>query len=313
MSKVLNPQIKNRLHVLCLILPLLLLSVHSFAQLKTISGVVKDESGTPLADVSVVAAKTNTGTKTDASGHYRIAAEQGSSLVFSSVNYETYTLVVDNRTSYDIQLKLVNNDLSDVVVVGYGKQKKVNLVGAVSMVKIDDKTTGRALPNVSSALSGLVPGLSAVQNSGMAGANSAQLIIRGLGTANNASPLVVVDGMPDVDINRVNLNDIESISVLKDATSASVYGSRAANGEPGMMSPARYTSVSSATAQQPRASNSGSTVLPLAGPSNRNPAGESRGQLRRSASSFSASTRAGQRTVTCSFWAGFESFAVRAP
>lgn len=230
MSKVLNPQIKNRLHVLCLILPLLLLSVHSFAQLKTISGVVKDESGTPLADVSVVAAKTNTGTKTDASGHYRIAAEQGSSLVFSSVNYETYTLVVDNRTSYDIQLKLVNNDLSDVVVVGYGKQKKVNLVGAVSMVKIDDKTTGRALPNVSSALSGLVPGLSAVQNSGMAGANSAQLIIRGLGTANNASPLVVVDGMPDVDINRVNLNDIESISVLKDATSASVYGSRAANG-----------------------------------------------------------------------------------
>jgi len=88
----------------------------------------------------------------------------------------------------------------------------------------------RAIPNVSSALSGMVPGLQAVQSSGMAGNNNASLLIRGLGTVNNASPLIVVDGMPDVNINRININDVESISVLKDATSASVYGSRAANG-----------------------------------------------------------------------------------
>jgi TonB-linked SusC/RagA family outer membrane protein len=117
-----------------------------------------------------------------------------------------------------------------VVVVGYGTQKKVNVTGAVSAIKVDDKITNRALSNVSSGLSGLVPGLAVTQSSGMAGRNNAALVIRGMGTVNNASPLVVVDGMPDVDINRVNMNDIESISVLKDATSSSVYGSRAANG-----------------------------------------------------------------------------------
>ncbi|HEY0612239.1 MAG TPA: SusC/RagA family TonB-linked outer membrane protein, partial [Chitinophaga sp.] len=102
--------------------------------------------------------------------------------------------------------------------------------GAVSAVKVDQKLASRSVPNASSALSGLVPGLSVTQASGMAGKNSADLVIRGLGTVNNASPLVVVDGMPDVDINRINMNDVESISVLKDATSAAVYGSRAANG-----------------------------------------------------------------------------------
>ncbi len=231
MSKMSNLRIKNGLNVLWLILSLFILPLFSAAQLKTISGTVKDESDNPLPDVSVVVGKTNTGTTTNASGHFSISAAQGATLVFSSVGFEPYTMVVDSRTNYDVVLKTTGAaDLADVVVVGYGRQKKVNLVGAVSMVKIDEKTTGRALPNVSSALSGMVPGLSATQNSGMAGANGAQLVIRGLGTANNSSPLVVVDGMPDVDINRVNLNDIESISVLKDATSASVYGSRAANG-----------------------------------------------------------------------------------
>jgi TonB-linked SusC/RagA family outer membrane protein len=120
--------------------------------------------------------------------------------------------------------------LEEVVVVGYGTQKRANVTGAVSTVTIDDKITSRSLSNVSSGLAGLVPGLAVTQSTGMAGRNNASLIIRGLGTVNNASPLVVVDGMPDVDINRLNMNDIESISVLKDATSASVYGSRAANG-----------------------------------------------------------------------------------
>jgi hypothetical protein len=100
-----------------------------------------------------------------------------------------------------------------VVVVGYGRQKKVNLVGAVSMVTVDEKLVSRALPNISSGLTGLIPGLAAVQSSGMAGNNEASLIIRGLGTVNNSSPLIVVDGMPDVDINRININDIETISV----------------------------------------------------------------------------------------------------
>jgi TonB-linked SusC/RagA family outer membrane protein len=198
--------------------------------MKTITGTVTDENGVPLSNISVTLKGGTAGTTTDEKGHYSINAEVGSTLVFSSVNHDPFNVVVDNRSEYSINLKQKINALTDVVVVGYGRQKKVNLVGAVGTVNVDDRITGRAVPNPSSALTGLVPGLTAVQNSGMAGRNGAELRIRGLGTVNNASPLVVVDGMPDVDINRINLNDIETISVLKDATSASVYGSRAANG-----------------------------------------------------------------------------------
>ena len=106
----------------------------------------------------------------------------------------------------------------------------MNMTGAVSAVKIDDKTTSRSLSNVSSGLQGLVPGLQVTNTTSMAGKDNASLMIRGLGSVNGGSPLVVVDGMPDVDINRINFTDIESISILKDAASASIYGSRASNG-----------------------------------------------------------------------------------
>jgi len=208
----------------------LLLPTLSFAQQKTITGTVKDDTGELLSNISVVIKKKTTGTTTDAKGNFKISAAVGDEILFTSAGHDEFSLKVDARNEYVIALKPKTSALNDVVVVGYGRQKKVNLVGAVSQVNVDDKIVSRALPNVSSALTGLVPGLQAVQSSGMAGNNEASLIIRGLGTVNNASPLIVVDGMPDVDINRINLNDVESISVLKDATSASVYGSRAANG-----------------------------------------------------------------------------------
>lgn len=201
-----------------------------FAQQKTVTGTVKEDSGEPLSKISVTVGNSKTGTTTDGSGKFKITASVGDELIFTSAAHETFRVKVDDRNDYLIALKPNSSSLNDVVVVGYGRQKKVNLVGAVSQVNVDERIVSRALPNVSSALSGLVPGLQAVQSSGMAGNNEASLIIRGLGTVNNASPLIVVDGMPDVDINRLNLNDIETISVLKDATSASVYGSRAANG-----------------------------------------------------------------------------------
>ena len=209
---------------------LFFLPLVSFAQQKSIAGNVTDETGTPLPNVSVSVRNSTVGTFTDATGNFKINAAVGSQLVFSSATHDPFTLSVDSRNEYKIALAQKVDALSDVVVVGYGRQKKVNLVGAVSMVTVDEKLISRALPNISSGLSGLIPGLAAVQSSGMAGNNEASLIIRGLGTVNNASPLIVVDGMPDVDINRININDIETISVLKDATSASVYGSRAANG-----------------------------------------------------------------------------------
>ena len=200
------------------------------AQQKQISGIVKSDAGEPLANVSVILTGSKVGTTTDALGKYKLTVSIGDELVFSSSGFSTQKIKVDQRDEYLISLKISASTLDDVVVVGYGSQKKVNLVGAVGTVTFDEKMTSRAIPNVSSALSGMVPGLQAVQSSGMAGNNNASLLIRGLGTVNNASPLIVVDGMPDVNINRININDVESISVLKDATSASVYGSRAANG-----------------------------------------------------------------------------------
>jgi TonB-linked SusC/RagA family outer membrane protein len=197
----------------------------------SVSGKISDDKGGALPGVSVVEKGTQNGTSTDANGEYKITVAGSTSvLIFSFIGFSTKEEIVGNRDNISIQLASQDKSLDEVVVVGYGTQKKVNLAGAVSAIKIDDKITNRALSNVSSGLQGLVPGLAVTQNTGMAGRNGAALIIRGLGTVNNASPLVVVDGMPDVDINRLNFNDIESVSVLKDATSSSVYGSRAANG-----------------------------------------------------------------------------------
>ena len=134
------------------------------------------------------------------------------------------------RTNVVVTLSEDSQTLDEVVVVGYGTQKKVNLTGSVAAVKVDEKIASRSITNVSSSLSGLVPGLVVSQTTGFAGGDGASLKVRGLGSINNSDPLIVVDGMPDVDINRINMNDIESISVLKDAASSAVYGSRAAKG-----------------------------------------------------------------------------------
>ena len=151
-------------------------------------------------------------------------------MIISYIGYTSIEIPVKGQSEINVTLKEDSQAIEEVVVVGYGTQKKVNLVGAVAAVNIDEKISSRSISNVSSGLSGLVPGLQVSQTTSMAGNDNASLMIRGMGTVNNTSPLVVVDGMPDVDINRINMADVESISVLKDAASASIYGSRAANG-----------------------------------------------------------------------------------
>ena len=225
-----SPQGSNLLRKLTFFLSFICLSLISTAQVKKVTGTVTDSTGTPLQGVSVMFAKSKGGTTTDASGRFTINAAPGAILVFTYGNKEAARITVGDEMEYRVKLANQISALNDIVVIGYGRQKKVNLVGAVSTVSIDEKITGRALPNISEGLTGLVPGLSATQSSGMAGRNGAALLIRGMGTPNNSAPLIVVDGIPDVDINRVNINDIETVSVLKDAASASVYGSRAANG-----------------------------------------------------------------------------------
>ena len=200
---------------------------------KNISGMVLDEKGEPMIGVTILQKGTkDIGTITSIDGKYSIAIEGNRPVLqISYIGYETIEKTISQQDSYlVIEMRPTAIELESVVVVGYGSQKKINLTGAVSAVNVDEKMSVRSVPNVSSALSGMVPGLSAVQNSSMAGNNSAILKIRGLGTVNNSTPLIVVDGMPDVDINRIDIQDIESISVLKDAASSAIYGSRAANG-----------------------------------------------------------------------------------
>ena len=195
-----------------------------------ITGQVKDKSGV-LPGVNVEIKGSNVGATTDENGNYSIDIPNSQAvLVFSYLGYATRELTVGNQKEINILLTENAQQIDEVVVVGYGTQKKVNLVGAVSAVQVDEKMESRSLSNISDGLSGLIPGLSIIRNSGMAGKNDISINIRGLGTVNNAKPLIVVDGMPDVDINMLNMNDIESVSVLKDAASAAVYGSRAANG-----------------------------------------------------------------------------------
>ncbi|WP_420151941.1 SusC/RagA family TonB-linked outer membrane protein [Siphonobacter sp.] len=198
----------------------------------TFTGRVLDEKGMGIPGATIqLKGSPAAGTTSNAEGQFTFPVPTGGgTLLVSVVGYITQEVNLTNETSRDITMAPDTKALNEVVVVGYGTQKKENLTGAVAAINIDEKIASRSLSNVSSGLSGLVPGLSVQQSTGQAGRNSANLIIRGLGTVNNSGPLIVVDGMPDVDINRIDMNDVASISVLKDAASASIYGSRAANG-----------------------------------------------------------------------------------
>lgn len=195
---------------------------------RTVVGFVKDEQGLPLPGVEVRNLKTLEVAVTNNEGKFQIKASETDRIQFRLIGFATVELAPKDAAA--VQMKSETSKLNEVVVVGYGTQKKGNIIGAVASAKFDETVSSRGLSNASSALQGLLPGLAVTQSSGMAGNNAAELMIRGLGTVNNAGPLIVVDGMPDVNMNRVNVNDIESVSVLKDASSAAVYGSRAANG-----------------------------------------------------------------------------------
>jgi TonB-linked SusC/RagA family outer membrane protein len=214
------------------ILSVAICSLSVFAQgTISVSGMVKDVTGEPLPGVNVLVKGTTNGVATDFDGKFTISVPgRTSELEFSYIGFINQLVTVGDRTVINVTLREDVQMIDEVVVVGYGTQKKVNLTGAVSAMKVDETLASRSLVDVSSGLQGMLPGLAVSQNSSMAGREDVSLMIRGMGTVNNAAPLIVVDGMPDVNINRLNMNDIENISVLKDAASAAIYGSRAANG-----------------------------------------------------------------------------------
>lgn len=198
------------------------------AQTKTITGTVTDETGAPVTGASVTVKNSITGTSTDNNGKFSISAAEGAVLVISSVNYETLEITVGKESTVALTLKPVVGSLGDVVVVGYATQRKVNMTGSVSSISASDLET-RPVTNISSAMAGLASGVFVRQGSGKPGYDGATIRIRGVGTLNNSDPLVVVDGIIST-MDAVNPDDVQSMSILKDAASASIYGALGANG-----------------------------------------------------------------------------------
>jgi TonB-linked SusC/RagA family outer membrane protein len=201
-----------------------------WAQTRQISGKVTDEQSKDLPGVSIIVKGKQQGTVTDASGQYKLALPEAEAvtLTFSFVGYQSQEIDVAGRSSLDVSLKPNDNSLAEVVVVGYGTQKKKDLTGAISTISSKD-VAGRQTLQVSDALQGSVAGVSVTRSSGAPGSGSS-ILIRGITTIGTNSPLVIVDGVPVSSIDNVNPGDVESITVLKDAASAAIYGSRGAAG-----------------------------------------------------------------------------------
>ena len=197
----------------------------------TVTGVVKDELGNPLVGVTVKIQGGNQGTNTDAKGEFSLKVEDTDSLIISYVGYNTQIVGVNNQTKIQITLEANKGSLNEVVVIGYGTSKKVDLTGAVSSIDFNSEgMMSRAAPNISTALAGMAPGLSVTQSSGLPGGDEASLSIRGVGSLNaSQAPLIIIDGN-EGDMSMVDPQDVSSVSILKDASSASIYGSRASNG-----------------------------------------------------------------------------------
>ena len=207
---------------------LLLFGVFAFSQ-KQISGSVTDESGVPLPGAAIVESGTNNGTSSDFDGKFTINLENDDSkLEISYIGYKTESFDTSNVNTIDAILLIDSSSLDEIVVTGYGTQLKKNITGAVATID-SQVIENRSLTSAGAALSGTTSGVFVSQNSGEAGQDEISIRVRGIGTLNNSQPLIIVDGI-EGDINLVNPNDIESISVLKDAASSAIYGSRAANG-----------------------------------------------------------------------------------
>ena len=197
---------------------------------KEISGKVTDENGEGLPGVNVLSKGTDIGAITDVKGNYRLnVPDDATTLIFSYVGYLTEEVEIAGRSVIDISLNPDIETLSEIIVVGYGSQKKADLTGSVSNISTADLES-RPITNLSAGLSGLTPGVQVTQGSGgRIGSDNAVIRIRGVGTLNNSNPLVLVDGVSS-SMNDIDPNDVASITVLKDAASAAIYGSRAANG-----------------------------------------------------------------------------------
>lgn len=220
-----------------LVAPLLLISAGAYAQNRTVSGVVTDASGAPLPGVTIVVAGTNIGTTTSASGAFELSVPPGSTLTVSYIGFATRQVPVTGG-SLKITLQASGTSLNELVVIGYGTQKKKDLTGSIASVDAKDFQKG-AITSPDQLIAGKISGVAVTSNGGAPG-SGATIRIRGLASLNgNNDPLIVVDGVPLSNngiagvasaLSLINPDDIENITVLKDASAAAIYGSRASSG-----------------------------------------------------------------------------------
>ena len=194
----------------------------------SVSGTITDENGEGLPGATIQEKGTTNGTITDVEGAYSLSVPGDATLIVSFVGYQTREVQLNGRSVLDLSLEADISALEEVVVVGYGSQKKSDLTGAVTSLDGDDLAVRRTT-QVSQALQGSVPGVMVTRSNNAPG-SSASIRIRGITTIGDSNPLIIVDGVPMNSIDDINPNDIENISVLKDAASASIYGARAASG-----------------------------------------------------------------------------------
>ena len=197
-------------------------------QKKKITGTITDETGEPIIGANVVEVGTTNGTVTDFDGQFSIDVANDASIRVSYIGYLEQDISTTGRNSFNITIREDNQALEELVVVGYGVQRKVTSTGAVSQVD-GDNIQKMSVANASKALQGISPGVTIIDRGGAPGADDPQIFLRGVGTTGNAAPLVLVDGV-EMSLSQVPSQEIESISILKDAASASIYGSRAAHG-----------------------------------------------------------------------------------
>lgn len=198
-------------------------------QKRSITGTITDERGEPVIGANVVEKGTTNGVITDINGKFTFLVADNAILEITYIGYVAQNIPVKNQTNISVTLLEDSQTLDEVVIVGYGVQKKINMTGSVATVDFGEKMESRPLSTTSVALAGLSPGVLVTQSNGQPGSDQATIRIRGTGTLNSNEPLVLVDGV-EWSMDNVNPNDIESISILKDASSTAIYGSRGANG-----------------------------------------------------------------------------------
>lgn len=210
-------------------LTLILICQMAFAQTQVVSGVVKNNNGSPEAGVLVYVKENKSNTAlTDLNGCYSLSCKSSDVLTFTLLGFKTQEIPVNNRTTIDVSLEVDASILDEVLVVGYGSQKKQFIVGSVSQVSGRDLMKAPTT-DVPSMLTGRLAGMTNIQKTGTPGEGNNTMLVRGLSTFNGSGPLVVVDGVPRP-MNNINPNDIASVSILKDAATAAIYGVQAANG-----------------------------------------------------------------------------------